>query len=127
MGNLIPININTERLGSLSLRRVKNLVGHYIITTRTYLELELKVLETVNSYDIIYHYLDQLPERITTFIENRCPKEPKFSNVKDYYLLKVVELLKEKANNYNSMMGFGHRRINETLEQLAEKFSKKKS
>lgn len=102
----------------------KSLIKNHIEQTKGYILTELRVLEEVNSYDIIYDYLRQLPGRIRKFVNDRT-KRLEDELLKGIYLSTVSEEVKKVASNYSPMDGSVPQDIGDTLKKLADEFSSK--
>jgi hypothetical protein len=115
---LFYMTTNNETI--IPLKDQEALLIHLVEETKNYLEAELKVLESVKSYKIIYQYLHQLPERIGIYIRNKvATDDPAFFELNRQYTSKAAELINRHANRYNWRMGSVPEDINKTLEDLA--------
>jgi len=104
--------------------KIENLVNLYMSDTRAYLDAELDVLEKVKSYQIIYDYLDQLPERVRRFVNDKVSSRTDFIELRKEYLFQVSKELFERSQQgkYHYIHGSVPEDIGKTLEKLAEEF-----
>lgn len=101
-----------------------------------YLQSELDVLEVVDSYDIIYNYVNEFEKRVKRYIKSHNPAPSKkakgkgmpddlikkFADHGKKYLRGVASILKKKSRNYSPMEGSVPEDIGELLKKLSRSF-----
>ena len=102
---------------------LENLVNKNVDETLAYLKKELSVFEALNAENSIYAFLNQLMKRLKVFINEELGKNEYFSKIKEDYIIKLKDGVKQFETYYDPTFDERNKYISGKLLEISEHVS----